>query len=103
MNTPRPTRNVLQVYAALLRGHAGKNYALELSKEAKVSVGTIYAVMARLEGAGLVTSQIEEDTASLLGRPPRRYYMLTGRGQGVARQELEAAGQSLSIGGPAYA
>lgn len=103
MEPPRPTRNVLQVYHALLQGHTGKSYALELAKQARVSVGTIYAVMARLENSGLVTSQIEGITPALAGRPPRRYYTLTALGQDTARRELQEAGQVLPLGGPAYA
>ena len=103
MEPPRATRNVLQVYAAMLANAQGKNYALELSKQAKVNIGTIYALMARLENTGMVTSQVEEISPALAGRPPRRYYTLTGEGQRIARSELEAAQKAFAVGGIAYA
>lgn len=99
MKPPRPTRNVLQVYAAMLQDATERHYALELSKSAKISIGTIYAVMARLEESGVVTSQIEEVSPSLAGRPPRRYYTFTADGLREARHALTELQRSFPVGG----
>ena len=45
----------------------------------------LYPMLARLEERGLVTSRWEPEPATA-GRPPRRYYQLTGEGVRVARR-----------------
>lgn len=72
MNTPRPTRNLLLVYAVMLRGDTHEHYALDLGRAADVPVGTIYALMKRLETAGLVTGRWEDLNPKDAGRPGRR-------------------------------
>lgn len=62
--------------------------------------GTLYPILLRLEAAGWLRSEWELGDPATLGRPRRRYYMLTGEGAksaaAVAR-EVQA-----SIGGLAW-
>jgi len=55
-------------------------------KAAGLPSGTLYPMLARLEGQKLVTSAWETPQAG--GERPRRYYQLTGEGIRVARLEL---------------
>ena len=62
----------------------GREVALRLAS------GTLYPMLARLQEQGLVTSEWESAPA-VAGRPPRKYYRLTGEGARVARRQLERA------------
>ena len=60
-------------------------------KAAKLPSGTLYPMLARLEQEGLVNSEWEPQRQDAGGRPPRKYYRLTGKGASVARLELARA------------
>jgi DNA-binding PadR family transcriptional regulator len=52
--------------------------------------GTVYPILRRLESAGLVKSRWEAvQVARDEGRPPRRYYQLTGAGAEAVHEALE--------------
>jgi DNA-binding PadR family transcriptional regulator len=85
---PKITRETQAVLAALLRDPTKRRYGLEISKEASLATGTIYPILARLEGAGWIESEWEQIDPSVAGRRPRRYYRLTGEGERVARASL---------------
>ncbi|GGL15445.1 hypothetical protein GCM10010844_37870 [Deinococcus radiotolerans] len=74
-------------------------YALELSRDAEVNVGTIYAVLARLEQQGLVSSTVEGIDPIAEGRPARRYYLLTAEGLAAAREEIRKTQRLMTLGG----
>lgn len=103
MKPLRPTQNILQVMAAMLRDPGGQHYALELSRDSRVNIGTIYAVLARLEQHGIVTSAVEDVDPAAAGRPARRYYQYTADGLRTARHELAEAQRALNVGGFAHA
>ncbi|WP_433803654.1 PadR family transcriptional regulator [Actinomycetospora sp. CA-084318] len=64
-------------------------YGLEVAKGADLPSGTLYPLLARLEGRGFVESRYEEpEIYTGLGRPPRRYYRLTQDGAALARSAL---------------
>ena len=87
------TRQTERLLAVLLRDPSGHRYGLELSRETGLKSGTLYPILARLEGAGWVVSEWEQIDPSAEGRRPRRYYRLTREGKDVARaavQETEA-------------
>jgi DNA-binding PadR family transcriptional regulator len=50
--------------------------------------GTIYPILQKLQAAGWVSSSWEEGDPAALGRPVRRYYLLTPDGAEQARQQL---------------
>jgi len=70
----RPTRRVL---GAMLTAHPQSVYGGELPQLAKVTPGSIYAILVRLEDAGWVRSFWEEPSkATAEGRPARKYFVL---------------------------
>jgi DNA-binding PadR family transcriptional regulator len=80
------TKNVLEVFMA---APADEFYGLELARGADLASGTLYPMLARLEGAGLVESRHEApELFQGSGRPPRRYYRLTSDGIEFARSAL---------------
>lgn len=60
----------------------------EIAKATGTGSGTLYPLLARLEGAGWLTSEWEAIDPSEAGRPQRRLYRLTGLGQRRAHQAL---------------
>jgi DNA-binding PadR family transcriptional regulator len=88
MKLTGPLERVLRVFLADL---SARQYGYELMKAAKLPSGTLYPMLARLEAEGLVTSQWEPQPQDASGRPPRKYYQLTGEGARVARLELAQA------------
>ena len=65
----------------------GESYAYEIAGELSERIGmgegTIYPLMRRLQGAGLVGSYIVESSAG----PPRKYYRLTKAGKSAYEQQ----------------
>jgi PadR family transcriptional regulator PadR len=85
-----PLERVLRVFLA---DPAGRHHGYDLMKAARLSSGTLYPMLGRLERDGLLTSAWEPRAEDPSGRPPRKYYQLTGEGSRVARTELaQAAG-----------
>jgi PadR family transcriptional regulator PadR len=82
---------VLRVFVADTTAH---HYGYDLMKAAKLQSGTLYPMLARLEDEGMVSSQW--DTQPPDGRPPRKYYQLTGEGIRVARLELARVTQNAT-------
>lgn len=90
-----------RVLAVFLADPAESRYGYDLMRAAKLPSGTLYPMLARLEEEGLVESRWEP-AGQPGGRPPRRYYQLTGEGIRVARLELAHAAQATTAdrGGP---
>jgi DNA-binding PadR family transcriptional regulator len=63
-------------------------YGLELMTLTGYPSGTIFPILARLEGLGWLASGWEDVDPSTAGRPRRRYYRLTGEGRQAARTAL---------------
>jgi DNA-binding PadR family transcriptional regulator len=84
-----PLERVLRVFTADPSAH---RYGYDLMKAARLQSGTLYPMLARLHEEGLITSQWEDGPPD--GRPPRKYYQLTGEGLRVARLELARATQN---------
>ena len=82
---------VLQVF---IGDTTARHYGYDLMKAARLQSGTLYPMLGRLQDEGLVTSQWEAQPPD--GRPPRKYYQLTGEGVRVARLELARACQAAS-------
>ena len=75
-----------RVLGAFLADPAALRYGYDLMKAAGLPSGTLYPLLARLEGQKLVTSAWE--TPQEEGQRPRKYYQLTGEGLRIARLEL---------------
>jgi PadR family transcriptional regulator PadR len=84
------TMPVILILSAMLQRADEEWYGLELSEHAELKSGTIYPALLRLEEAGWLTSRWEDVDPSEVKRPRRRLYRLTGVGQTVAQDALEA-------------
>jgi PadR family transcriptional regulator PadR len=73
---------------ALLADPSARRYGYDLMKAARLPSGTLYPMLARLQDQGLLASEWEQARDDANGRPPRKYYQLTGEGIRVARLEL---------------
>ncbi len=83
MRLTYPTALVLQ---ALLEGH---HHGFDVMEATGLPSGTVYPILRRLDGEGLVRSRWEQDTiARQEQRPPRRYYELSPGGGAVAREAI---------------
>lgn len=82
-----------QMAALALLDPREPRYGLELVDRSggELKRGTVYAVLYALEGMGLVESRVAEQPPEAIG-PPRRVYVLTGKGVRVrdAAHDLEA-------------
>jgi DNA-binding PadR family transcriptional regulator len=90
----RLTAPLQRIVLALLRHGEEPQYGLSLGKEVGLRSGTVYPLLARLEGMGWVTSAWEKADPSAIGRRLRRYYCLTHLGLEQAsrmREELVVA------------
>jgi DNA-binding PadR family transcriptional regulator len=88
MKLTGPLERVLRVFLGDL---SARQYGYDLMKATKLPSGTLYPMLARLQAEGLVTSEWEPQPDDSSGRPPRKYYQLTGEGARVARLELAQA------------
>ncbi len=83
---PRLTRPTALVLLALSRG---LRHGFDVLDATDLPSGTVYPILRRLEDAGLVRSHWEPArVAHQEGRPPRRYYELSGAGAGALRDAL---------------
>lgn len=77
---------VLVLYA-VAHGHA---YGFDIIDATLLGSGTVYPILRRLERARMLRSSAERPReAHAEGRPPRRYYTVTGAGAAALRSALE--------------
>ena len=82
----RLSYTALFVLQALAQGH---RFGFDIMDATRLPSGTVYPMLRRLEGQGLVGSSWEEDErARKANRPRRRNYQLTRAG----REHLQEAG-----------
>jgi DNA-binding PadR family transcriptional regulator len=67
----------------------------DLMKAARVSSGTLYPILLRLEKAGVLVSRWEEERPEDLGRPRRRFYRITPAGVQLAKDALGELSPSI--------
>ena len=89
-----------RVLRALLDDPTVRRYGYDLMKATKLASGTLYPLLTRLEGEGLVTCRWETPEEGGEALRPRKYYLLTAEGERVARRELAVhhAGQRRRVG-----
>lgn len=92
MKLTGPLERVLRVFLA---DPSARQYGYDLMKAAGLPSGTLYPMLARLHDQGLLTSAWEPPPDDASGRPPRKYYQLTGEGIRVARLELASASSAV--------
>jgi DNA-binding PadR family transcriptional regulator len=89
MNLTYPTALVLQ---ALARGF---HHGFDIMDATGLPSGTVYPILRRLDGEGLLESAWEPaEAAQLEQRPPRRYYEITAAGE---RMLADAAGRYRAL------
>ena len=91
---PRITGPTLKVLGALLACGRVELSGAEISRATKLSSGTLYPILFRLERAGWLESRWEAEDPKALGRPRRRFYQVTALGARSARaavKDLEPA------------
>ena len=84
----RITLQVQAVLAEMMRSPRDQHYGLELVRATEMKSGTLYPILRRLEEAGWIEGSWEEVDPAQVGRPPRRFYRLTGEGVQAARTSL---------------
>ncbi|MGW5656790.1 PadR family transcriptional regulator [Streptomyces humi] len=82
------TPAVVRVLQVFLADPDAPRYGMQLMNEARVSSGTLYPALARLERAGWITGENEDIDPAEAGRPARRYYTMTREGARAAHREL---------------
>ncbi len=85
----RLTRPTMKVVEQLAADPTAEHYGFDLAVRAGIRTGTIYPILAKLEGLGWLESYWEDVEPDEAGRPRRRFYRLTGAGE-LAVEELLA-------------
>lgn len=88
MSEPRISLQMLLVLQAFLEDPLARKSGADLYNRLKVSSGTLYPMLVRLEKAGWLTSEWENIDPAKAARPRRRYYRLTGLGERSANAAL---------------
>lgn len=84
----RLTKPTIAVLETLLSATSDRPaWGLSICREADLGPGTVYPILERLAERGWVTSY--QETAAHPGRPPRRFYELTGTGRQQATDALQ--------------
>lgn len=79
---------MLKVLKVMVEKPQEQRSGAEISRSTAVGSGTLYPLLQRLENAGWLKSEWEKIDPSEAGRPRRRLYKLTGRGQTNAVKAL---------------
>ena len=86
MPSIRLTETTALVLLAISRG---VRHGFDVLEATGLQSGTVYPILRRLEDAGMLRSRWEAvQLARSEGRPPRRYYELTGAGAQALREAL---------------
>lgn len=78
----RPSPQTVAVLRALAQQPGTWRYGYELGSQVGLKAGSLYPILARLAGRGLLDAQWESDPPA--GRPPRHLYRLNGAGLAYA-------------------
>lgn len=86
--------------ACVLRALAnGDTYGFSVMDSTGLPSGTVYQILRRFEGDGLVSSRWEEGDEPELRRPRRRYYELTGEGRRALSRATDRFSQHRALFG----
>jgi DNA-binding PadR family transcriptional regulator len=95
---PRLTRPTALVLVALSRG---LRHGFDVLDATGLESGTVYPILRRLEAEGWVRSRWEAvRDARDAGRPPRRYYELTGAGAEAVREARRLHPEAAALAVP---
>lgn len=76
----RITGPLLKVLHEFLQRPGMSMSGADIARRAHLKSGTLYPLLSRLEGAGLLSSKWEDVSPQEVGRPRRRLYEMTGLG-----------------------
>jgi PadR family transcriptional regulator, regulatory protein PadR len=82
------TPKMAAVLKVFLEDPALPRYGFELMRRTRLSSGTVYLMLARMEEAGLLTSGKEDIDPRVEGRPARRHYTISGAAVAAVRVQL---------------
>jgi PadR family transcriptional regulator PadR len=91
----RVTVAVASVLVVFLEDPGKPQYGFNLMEATDLPSGSLYPILARLERAGWLVGEKETVDPRTEGRPPRRYFTLTGEGIRLATPRLAALQQKL--------
>ncbi len=100
--TRRRSHQAKLVLEVLLKAPAEEVYGLQVVDASGVGVGSVYAILRRLEDEGFLDGRWEQVDPSSEGRPPRRYYRLNGDGRRLAHRETAADREALRLLTPGW-
>jgi PadR family transcriptional regulator PadR len=92
---PRMTTQTLALLSVFARQPDVPWYGLELSQEAGVPPGSIYAILRRLVASEVLHREWEDIDPTVEGRPRRRLYRLTPFGRQFADAEIKRQFEAL--------
>lgn len=91
----RVTLAVASVLVVFLEDPDQPRYGFDLMEATDLPSGSLYPILARLERAGWLAGEKETIDPRAEGRPPRRYFTLTGEGIRLATPKLAALQEKL--------
>ena len=74
------TPNIARLLRVFLEDPEQSHFGTELTSESRVSAGSLYPALRRMEAAGFIEGEWEDIDPSVEGRPARRYYKLSANG-----------------------
>lgn len=92
----RVTVPVAKVLRVFLEDPAVARYGFDLMERTGLPSGSLYPILVRLEREEWIVRAEEDIDPHVEGRPPRRYFKLTGLGEQAARQRLAELAQEFA-------
>lgn len=84
------TPRMAEILKIFLEDPAEPRYGLELMQLTGLQSGSLYPMLARLEGAGWLTGGKEDINPRTAGRPPRKHYIIADEAAAIAHSRLTA-------------
>jgi DNA-binding PadR family transcriptional regulator len=84
------TPKMAAVIKIFLEDSGQPRYGLELMRLTGQASGTLYPILTKFESAGWLAGDKENIDPHVEGRPPRRFYRITGAGARAAHCQLAA-------------
>lgn len=95
------TPKMAMVLKVFLEDPDQPRYGFELMRLTGMASGSLYPMLARLEGAGWLTRGKEDIDPRAAGRPARTNYLITGAAVSAARVQLAALSEQFRPPAPA--
>lgn len=96
----RITKQTEQILEAILTDPTADWWGSKIAPIAGLKSGTLYPALMRMERLGWLSARWEEIDPAEQGRPRRRLYRITGKGEAVAQEILAPAEVSRKPAAP---